>query len=152
MCVLDSQIHFYDHVKFINIYCCICLPSLPSPLPQIARLRLCPGGSATARATATSQVWLLLVAFRLLFLYVLNGSNNRLQYTQLYLYLYLELYLYLYLYVCIYLSICNIVCICGCQLPATHTKSTPQVTQGHAQSLPPAARRRHGHGHEYDLN
>jgi len=21
-CVLDSQIYFYDHVKFINIYCC----------------------------------------------------------------------------------------------------------------------------------
>lgn len=56
--------------------------------------------------------------------------------------------------ICIYLSICNIVCICGCQLPATHTKSTPQVTQGHAPSLPPAARRGqgHGHGHRHDVN
>lgn len=35
MCVLDSQIHFYDHVKFINIYCSICLPlPLSLPLPR----------------------------------------------------------------------------------------------------------------------
>lgn len=96
MCVLDSQIHFYDHVKFINIYCCICLPL---PLPQVARLRLCARGSATA----TSQVWLLLVAFRLLFLYVLNGSNSHLQYTQLYcICIYLQHCLYLRLSIASY--------------------------------------------------
>lgn len=93
---------------FIVVFVCLCLCRClcPAAHPQVAWLR----PSARGSATATSQVWLLLVAFRLLFLYVLN----HLQWLCLYLYLYLELYLYIF----VYLQHC---CICACQLPHTGT-------------------------------